>query len=63
MPSDALHDRRAADARDALAWEEVRARRDERWRKNAWCVVSLLVVAWAGAGGSMVLPHVAGAPL
>ena len=63
MPSDALHDGRAADAREALAWEEVRAMRDERWRKNAWCVVSLLVFAWAGAGGSTLLPHVAGAAL
>lgn len=31
--------------------------------RSAWCVVSLLVFAWAGVGGSTVLPHVVGAPL
>lgn len=32
--------------------------RDARWRKNAWCLASLVVLVLAGAGQPLVLHEV-----
>jgi len=34
----------------ARAWEEVRSARDARWRKNAWCLASLVILMSASVG-------------
>jgi hypothetical protein len=50
MPSEAPPDDAWAAAHVALVWQEARAMRDARWRRNAWCLVSLVVLVLAGAG-------------
>jgi type IV secretory pathway component VirB8 len=45
----------ADEAHLARIWEEVRTIRDARLRRNAWCLICIMMIVWRAIGHETLL--------